>query len=347
MEHTTLPRSEDVDVPESPVQTAGMIADERVPVTVVTGFLGAGKTTVVNRWLAGVPRGEVALIVNEHGNVGIDGELLAARARVLVEITGGCVCCATQGELVRALDDLASSDPAPKRVLIETSGAASPAGVLRAIAGGGRSGAFALDGVVTVADATRVDALEAHDLAFEQLGYADIVVLSRADACAREVMAQAAERVAARNGAALFVEAAWGEIVAPRVATLEELLALRRTDFVRVHEAPAAPSAHVYESVSLTLDGEVDGERFADFVESELAALAGRLFRTKGILAVVGVEERMIVQGVADLVDVTFGAPWGSSRRTSRLVVVGFGLDRAALARSFAACAGDAGDLRT
>lgn len=319
-----------------------MVEDARVPVTVVSGFLGAGKTTLVNRWLADVPRGEVAVIVNEHGRVGIDAELLAARAKVLVEITGGCVCCTTQADLVRALGDLASREPVPRRILVETSGAASPAGVLRAIAGGGRSSAFSLDGVVTVVDATRVGELAAHDLAIEQLGYADVVVLSRADACDGEVMARAADAVVARNGAALVARAARGELVTPSVATLDELLDLRRADFAPVREICAAPSTHVYESVSLTLEGEVDGDRFADFVESDLARFAGRIFRTKGILGVAGVEERMIVQGVADLVEVTFGAPWAGAPRTSRLVVVGFGLDREALGRSFAACAAPA-----
>jgi hypothetical protein len=89
-------------------------------VTVVTGFLGAGNTTLVNRRLAHVARGDVAVIVNEIGAVGIDNELLAARARELVEITGGCVCCTTH-----------------------------------AVAGG-RAAAFGLDGVVTVVDASRI-----------------------------------------------------------------------------------------------------------------------------------------------------------------------------------------------
>lgn len=310
-----------------------------IPVTVVTGFLGAGKTTLVNRWLADGPRGEVAVIVNEYGDVGIDGELLAERARVLVEITGGCVCCTTQAELVRALDGLATSAAPPKRILVETSGAASPAGVLGAIARGGRSGAFALDGVITVADASRIDALSEHALAFEQLGYADIVVLSRSDACDREAMAAAGDLVVARNGAALLVEAARGEMVAAGAGTLEALLDLRREDFAVAREIPATPSSHVYESVSLTLEGDVDGERFADFVETDLAQVAGRIFRTKGILGVAGMEDRMIVQGVADAVEVTFGKPWGDAPRSSRLVIVGFGLDRAGLAASFAACA--------
>jgi G3E family GTPase len=306
-----------------------------VPVTVVTGFLGAGKTTLVNRWLADGPRGDVAVIVNEHGAIGIDGALLAARVRTLVEISGGCVCCSTQAELVRALEELASAPSPPKRILVETSGAASPAGVLRAVTG--RAEAH-LDGIVTVVDATRIDTLAEHDLASEQVGYADVVVLSRADRCDAKALAHAREVVAAHNGAALVVTAASGELEDPQLATLEALLDLRRADFGAA--TPVASTAgHVYESVSLVLQGDVDGERFADFMESELARFAGRLFRTKGILAVDGAPERMIVQGVADLVEVTFGEAWGNTPRTSRLVVVGFGLDRAALARAFSACA--------
>ena len=314
-------------------------AEVSIPVTVVTGFLGAGKTTLVNRWLADVPRGDVAVIVNEHGAVAIDGELLAARVRTLVEITGGCVCCATQAELVHALDGLASSENAPKRILVETSGAASPAGVLQAIASGGRNGAFTLDGVITVADAKRIDALAEHDLAFEQLGYADVVVLSRADDCDRAAMSHAEDVVVPHNGAALLVEAARGEIVGPAAATLEALLDLRRADFAPHREVRAAHAHDVYESVSLQIAGDVDDERFADFVETALAPVAGRIFRTKGILAVAGMDQRMIVQGVADAIEVTFGEAWSSGPRTSRLVVVGFGLDRAALVAAFSACA--------
>jgi G3E family GTPase len=307
-------------------------------VTVVTGFLGAGKTTLVNRWLAESPRGDIAVIVNEYGAVGIDGSLLEARARTLVEIAGGCVCCSTREELARALVELASSPSPPIRILIETSGAASPAGVLRVVAAREE---LALDGVVTVVDAARIDAVGEHELAIEQIGYADVIVLSRSDACTAEDRARALDVIATQNGAAFAILASLGELEDPSLPTLDALLARRRADFAPSRSIPARSASHAYESISLVHEGELEEERFLDFMESDLAQFAGRLLRTKGILAIEGVEERMIVQGVADLVEVTLGERWGESERTSRFVVVGFGLDREALTRAFAACAAE------
>src|SRR5262249_37333519 len=107
-------------------------------------------------------------------------------------------CCATQADLGRALEALASpsSSSRPKRILVETSGAASPLGVLRVI---GEREALALDGIVTVVDASRLDVLREHDLALEQIGYADIVVLSRSDACDTVERARAIDRIVSHN----------------------------------------------------------------------------------------------------------------------------------------------------
>lgn len=309
------------------------------PVTVLTGFLGAGKTTLLNRWLTEYPRGDVAVVVNEHGEAGIDGELLAARVRTLVEITGGCVCCTTQHDLVRTLGELSSRQPPFTRIFVETSGAASPAGVLRAIARAAAEPDLVLDGVVTVVDSTRLTVLDDHELAVEQVGYADVVVLTRADACDAGALSRAEQAIADRNGVAVVGRAARGELTGPSGETLEALLARRAADLPSPRPVASPPASHVYESVSLQLDGEVCGERFAEFVETELGRFAGRLLRTKGIVAVEGVASRMILQGVADLVELTFGDAWGDARPTSRLVVVGFGLDRSALTEAFASCA--------
>ena len=323
-----------------------MAESSPTPVTVVTGFLGAGKTTLVNRWLADVERGEIAVIVNELGKVGIDGALLSARVRALIEITGGCVCCSTQAELVRALAELVSAPNPPKRILIETSGAASPAGVVHAVAGSAQHGTHLLDGIITVVDATRVEALSAYELAIEQVGFADIIVLSQGDRCDGEARIRAQALVAEHNGAAVVATASRGELDDPAHATLEALLAQRRADFVPARLVAPRTSQHPFESISLAFDGEFDGDLFAEFMETELEQFSGRLLRSKGILAVAGVPNRMIVQGVADRFELSFGEPWDEQPRTSRLVVVGFGLEREALARAFTACAASEGQPR-
>src|SRR5688572_10459915 len=123
---------------------------EAIPVTVVTGFLGAGKSTLLLRWLEDLPREQTAVIVNEQGSVGIDGALLSDHVSRLREITGGCVCCVTQAALAAALVDFAESTPRPTRILVETSGAASPAGVIRALTQGDARDELRLDGIVTV-----------------------------------------------------------------------------------------------------------------------------------------------------------------------------------------------------
>jgi G3E family GTPase len=318
---------------------------ERVPVTVLTGFLGAGKTTVLDAWLREHPRGDVAVIVNEVGTIGIDGELLGGeRARALVEITGGCICCATHAELVQALARLATREPRPARIFVETSGAASPAGVLRAIFRGAAAETVRLDGIVTVVDATRVEALGSGALAAEQIGYADVLVLSRADLSDAESLSRARSALAARNGTAVVAASARGALVEMRDGAVERwgaLLSRRSADLRALpltssHRASSTTPA--IESMSLSVDGELDEDRLTTWVELELARYEGRILRIKGILAIHGIDQRVILQGVADHVEVTVGADWGDQPRSSRVVLVGFALDHAAIEASLRTC---------
>ncbi len=298
----------------------------RIPVTVVTGFLGAGKSTLVDRWLGELPRHETAVIVNEAGEIGIDGALLGARAGRLREITGGCVCCATQVELAAALAELADAQPAPTRILVETSGAASPAGVVRPLTRGRAADRLRLDGIITVVDATRVERALAHALAIEQLGFADVVLLTHLDRFDGDPASIEARLVAHAPSA----------VLAHAPHSLLPLLDAR-ADVLRILSDGAA-SPHPIDAVSLTLDGALDEDRFGDWVEAELGAIEARLLRVKGILALDGVDARVIVQGVGEAIEVTLGAPWGDAPRTSRLVILGLGLDAAALELGFRAC---------
>jgi G3E family GTPase len=314
--------------------------DAPIPVTVVTGFLGAGKTTLVERWLGELPRDETAVIVNEQGEVGIDGALLASRASRLREITGGCVCCTTQAELSAALAEFAEASPPPTRVLVETSGAASPAGVVRAVTHGRGRGRLRLDGVVTVVDASRADRVLGFDLAIEQLGFADVVVLSHVDQAASvEAFEASVARLAPGAVVACASRGQVQQIDRPEL-TLQELLD-QRADVLRVY--PSESRAHeAIDAVSLCHDGELDEARFGEWVEGSLGEAEARILRVKGILALTGVEARVILQGVGEAIEVSLGAPWADGPRRSRLVVLGLGLDADELERGFGACA--AGD---
>lgn len=315
------------------------MSDAPIPVTIVTGFLGAGKSTLLGQWLAELPREETVVIINERGEVGIDGELLAERVTRLREVTGGCVCCQTQAELASALVELSASTPTPRRILIETSGAASPAGVIRAMSGAALGERVKLDGVVTVVDATRAERALGFDIAAEQLGFADVVVLSHVDVledggASVDVEALRAE-LQRYAPAAVLTEARRGVVA----SSLLELLG-RRAEALHLPERSAHASI---EAVSMRLDGELDEERFGDWVEGALGSVEARIVRLKGILAMAGVDARVILQGVGESVEVELGAPWGDAKRTSRLVVLGLGLDGAALEAGFRACAASDG----
>lgn len=308
-----------------------------IPVTIVTGFLGAGKSTLVQRWLEELPRHETAVIVNERGEVGIDAELFAAHVTRLREITGGCVCCSNQAELLRALADLEAAEPRPGRILVETSGAASPAGVIRALAARSLRERLQLDGVVTVIDAMRAQEVLAFDVAVEQLGFADVVVLSHVDeVAASSARLSSVQRLIERHApVAVIAQARHGR----PDSTFVDLLAQRAEALASPPEG--GPHSSI-DAVSMMYPGELDEERFAAWVEDVLGLVEARILRIKGILAMQGVDARVIVQGVSQAVDVQLGAPWQDQERTSRLVVLGLGLDGAALEAGFLRCAAGA-----
>jgi G3E family GTPase len=309
-----------------------LVSSTPIPVTVVTGFLGAGKSTLLERWLGELPPNDAAVIVNERGDVGIDGELLAAHVTRLREISGGCVCCSSQAELVSALAEFGRANPAPRRIFVETSGAASPSGVIRAVATGRAREHLYLDGVITVVDALRLASTLRFDLALEQLGFADVVVLSHVDRLPATDLDALRLEVGRHAPVAALAESRNGVVN----GGFEALLGARH-EALRVF--PRAKEHTAIDAVSLVHEGELDQDRFADWVESELAQTEARILRVKGILAMRGVNARVIVQGVGGAVDVELGRPWENTPCSSRLVVLGLGLDAAELEAGFLRCA--------
>ena len=155
--------------------------DARIPVTVLTGYLGAGKTTLLNRLLVDLTGKSFAVIVNEFGDIGIDGDLIETGDEELIELSSGCICCVVRGDLIRTMRNLLSEKPGLDGIVIETTGLANPSPVIQTMVIDQVIGAQCrLDSVVCVVDAVNViEQLKHGDDAADQIAFSDHLILNK------------------------------------------------------------------------------------------------------------------------------------------------------------------------
>ena len=335
----------------------------RVPCTIVTGFLGAGKTTLIRHVLAHTKGRRLAIVVNEFGDVGIDGEILkgcgddSCPQENIVELANGCLCCTVADEFVPALDTILSLRPAVEQIVIETSGLALPKPLVQAFHWPAIKTRVTVDGVVAVVDgAALADGRVAADIAalarqraadtslghddpveevFEdQLACADLVVLNKRDlldAAGTDKALAAISRFLPR--AVKIVTVADGKVDPAALLGLgvgtEDDIENGRTR----HDAEAEHDHDDFDSFVVSLP-EI-GDPAALVRRISRAAEAHDVLRVKGFVAVAGKPMRLLVQGVGARVTHQYDRPWGASEaREGRLVVIGLkGLDRAAVAQ--------------
>ena len=333
----------------------------KVPVTIVTGFLGSGKTTLIRHILAHAGGRRLALIINEFGDVGVDGEILkgcgaqTCPKENIVELANGCICCTVADDFAPAVTALLKREPRPDHIVIETSGLALPKPLVKAFEWPELRARLTVDGVVAVVDAgavaagrfaddpekvaaqRRADPALDHDNPLEevyedQLLSADLVVLNKSDLVSSEQLGALRATIASAIPRAVKVVATREGRIEPAV-----LLGLKAA---AEDDLEARPSHH-------DASGEHDHDDFDSFVldlpaVADPDALLARLgeatrthdiLRIKGYVEVAGKPMRLLVQGVGQRFRRDFDRSWapGEARR-SRLVVIGEkGLDRGAI----------------
>ncbi len=333
-----------------------------IPVTVLTGFLGAGKTTLLNRLLRDAGGRRYAVIVNEYGELGIDGALVIGAEEEVYELNNGCVCCKLRGDLLRVASNLVRRPGGFDGILIETTGLADPAPIVQTFALDDHLRLHTrLDSVICVADARHLVAqLRDAPEAGAQLAQADMVLLNKADLADAATLAQAEQAVQQLNPSAELQRSVHGDIPLAQLLNRGAFDITRlRVPSPRLGAAPAGATApHRYvpvgagkdatrhsvgiDSVSLSFARPFERSRFMPWLQRLVTERGADLLRGKGIVAFEGTDRRFVFQAVHMTVDSGLDRPWADGEaRESRLVFIGRGLDAEALRGELTHCLAD------
>ena len=305
--------------------------NDMVPVTILTGFLGSGKTTLLNRILKEDHGHRIAVIENEFGESGVDGEILERTEEQIVEMNNGCICCTVRGDLIRILGDLKAKRDGGKlkfdRVVIETTGMADPGPVAQTFFTDEEIGNYyLLDSILTVVDAKHAPKqLDEFHEAQEQVGFADRILMSKTDLVSEGDVESLSKRLKRMNPRAPIKKVNFGnapiaEVLDIRGFNLNAILELDPTFLTDSHhEHHDEVESFVFKS-----DKPFDGAKLEQFLSGMIQVYGPDLLRYKGVLWMKGKKERVVFQGVHMMMGGDMGKPWGKTeKKSSTLVFIG------------------------
>ncbi|MBW3509410.1 MULTISPECIES: GTP-binding protein [Janthinobacterium] len=320
---------------------------ELIPVTIITGFLGSGKTTMLKRILQGDHGMRIAVIENEFAAESIDHGLLVQDSdEQIVEMNNGCICCSVRGDLIRILGELHARRAAGSidfdHVIIETTGLAAPGPVAQTFfAEPSISEFYMLDAILTVVDARHAQQqLTAHKEAQEQVGFADRILLSKTDLVSKDELAALRQRLVAINGRASIQKVSFGnvplrDILNIRGFNLNAIVELE-PDFLGElgHRHGDGVQSFVYHQSQ-----PLDLLQVENFLDAVVQLFGAQLMRYKGILYVADIPCRAVFQGVHMLMGSELGAPWRDGEtRASKIIFIGRDLPQDMLIRGLDRC---------
>jgi G3E family GTPase len=327
---------EDLDWLLAPTQPADAAA---TPVTVLTGFLGAGKTTLVNRILSEAHGLRIGVIVNDFGAVSIDSELIIGVGPGTVSLANGCVCCEIRDDLVAAVDSVLSQDRELDGLVLEASGVAEPSGIARTFTSEVFRSPIRLDGIVAVIDAEQLPVQAedptTRDLVFGQIGYSDIVLLNKIDLAERARVDAVRNFVHERLPTVRIIETCHAQVPfhvllgigpAETVATAEH-----GTDADHRHKSGA------FGHWTYTRDAAVD----IDALLASIRLLPRSVYRIKGFVhSAHDPDHRYLLQVAGQRGEIHRFDEWADRPRGTDLVIIAgrSGADRTAIDRQFDAC---------
>ncbi len=333
----------------------------KIPATIVTGFLGAGKTTLIRHLLKNPEGRRLALIINEFGDIGIDAEILNAcgdltcGADSIIELANGCICCTVADDFLPAIERILALDPLPDQIVIETSGLALPKPLVKAFDWPAIRARLTVDGVIAVVDGKAVsegrfaddpvklarqreaDPSIVHDNPLEevfqdQVLCADLIILNKSDLIdASEQRRIAADIAAFVPRAVKIVPAREGQV---DPAILLGLDAAAEDDLAARHSLHDGLTEHDHDDFDSAVF-EIDAIKDSDAWLARLTTIAERhdVLRIKGFVEVQGKPMRLLIQGVGKRFQKHFDRAWAAGeKRRSQLVVIGEkGFDKASV----------------